>query len=217
MEQEGVIKFKLDFEQTNALPADNIAELNAWRDVMVQLQMIGQTPMRYDNYGFGNISRRLHPREKPRYAHPFVITGTQTGGLERLTAVHYAIILDCFPEENRVVAEGPMKPSSESMTHGMIYAQNREINWVMHAHEPIIWRHAEALGIPVTAPTVSYGSPEMSAEVVRLFAETAVYQRGIFTMAGHDDGVVTFGKTAEEAGQNLLNYLAKGYVIEARD
>ncbi len=213
MEQEGVIKYKLDFKETAALPAESLAELNAWRDVMVQLQMIGQTPTRYDNYGFGNISRRLSEDELLGYAHPFVITGTQTGGIDRLTAVHYTTILECYPEENRVVAQGPMKPSSESMTHGMIYAQDPDINWVMHAHDPTIWQMAEALHIPITASDVSYGSPEMSAEVVRLFKETAVSEKKIFTMAGHDDGVVTFGKTAEEAGQIMLFYLAKGLGI----
>ena len=200
-EQEGVIKFQLDFQVAEALSAEMLAELNAWRKVMVIMQMIGQTPERYMNYGFGNISQR--------FGDTFVISGTQTGGLADLQPQHYATILSCHPEENRVVAEGPMKPSSESMTHGMVYSQAPEATWVFHAHDPHIWQQATALGIPETAADVSYGSPEMSAEVVRLFAETDLRECKIFSMAGHEDGIVTFGNSAEEAGGILLNYLAR--------
>ena len=55
---------------------------------------------------------------------------------------------------------------------------------------------------------VEYGSPEMSAELGRLFAETDMGERGIFAMGGHEDGIITFGATAEAAGQVLLHYLA---------
>lgn len=211
MEQEGVIKFQLEFTKTAALNPEQILKLNAWRQVLVHLQMIGQTPSRYDNYGFGNISRRLTAVEKPNFHNPFVISGTQTGGLATLTAAHYATILHCDSSENRVVAEGPMRPSSESMTHGMVYALAPDVNWVFHAHDPMIWHRASALDIPTTGKDVPYGTPEMSVEVERLFRETAVSQKRIFAMAGHEDGIVLFGNTAEEAGAILLTYLAKAY------
>jgi ribulose-5-phosphate 4-epimerase/fuculose-1-phosphate aldolase len=204
-ETEGVIKFQLDFKTAVSLPQAELSELSAWRDVMVQLQMIGQTPERYAGYGFGNISRRYPLDGCPN---AFLISGTQTGGAATLTPEQFATVLNCYPEENRVLAEGPMRPSSESMTHGVIYALAPEVNWIMHAHSPHIWQAVSRLGIPETKEAVSYGSPEMSAEVVRLFAETAVSQNRIFSMAGHEDGIVTFGKTAEEAGHVLLDMLA---------
>lgn len=212
-ESEGVIKFRLMYELTAALSAESLAELNAWRKVMVIMGMIGQTPVRYDNYGFGNISRRLTHAEQPNYANAFVISGTQTGGITDLKPEHYATILECLPHENRVVAEGPMKPSSESMTHGIVYAVSPETQWVFHAHDPHIWQHAATLGVPTTHEDVPYGTPEMSAEVARLFDETDVAARKIFSMGGHEDGIVTFGNSAEEAGGVLLTYLAAAIAL----
>lgn len=205
---EGVIKFRMDFAVAEALTAVQLAELNAWRKVMVIMGMIGQTPERYDNYGFGNISRRLSAAEMPGWEHPFVISGTQTGGIADLTPEHYATVLVCRPAENFVIAQGPMLPSAESMTHGVVYEQNKGITWVLHAHDPYIWQQRQPLNVPTTADDVAYGSPEMSAEVARLFRETDVAQRGIFAMGGHVDGIVTFGATAEEASGVLLRYLA---------
>lgn len=206
--EEGVIKFRLMFEETAVLPIVELAELNAWRQVLVQMQMMGQTAERYGGLGFGNISQRI---THPDYQNAFVITGTQTGSIGRLTAEHYATVLACHPTENQVVAEGPIRPSSESMTHGIMYGLAPDIRWVMHVHEPTIWRWAHQLGIPSTSEGVAYGTPEMSAEVERLFDETAVLQKRIFTMAGHEDGVVAFGETAVEAGQTLLRTLAQAY------
>lgn len=205
---EGVIKFRMDFVEVGALTAVQLSELNAWRKVLLIMGMIGQTPERYDNYGFGNISRRLSAEEAGEYDHPFVISGTQTGGIADLGPDHYATVLRCLPTENRVIAEGPMRPSSESMTHGVVYEMDSRINWVFHAHDPYIWQQRLVLGVPTTADDVAYGSPEMSAEVGRLFRETDVAERRIFAMGGHVDGIVTFGATAEEAGEVLLRYLA---------
>ncbi|MCG3210127.1 MAG: hypothetical protein FOGNACKC_03756 [Anaerolineae bacterium] len=203
---EGVIKFQLDFTPAPALPAAELAELNAWRKIMFQLDLIGQQPDRYAGYGFGNISRRLRGER-------FVISGTQTGGLPNLLAEHYAVVLACMPHLNRLTAQGPIKPSAESLTHGAVYALDETANWVMHAHSPHIWRHAAALNLPTTHPEVPYGSVEMAAEVERLFAETPVKETRIFSMGGHEDGIVTFGPSALAAGQVMLTALARAYQL----
>jgi hypothetical protein len=136
-----------------------------------------------------------------------VITGSQTGGVPVLAPEHFTIVTAYDPEENLLVSRGPVQPSSESLTHGSVYDQDGEIRWVMHVHSPEIWQHAEALGLPVTAPDVSYGSPEMAAEVARLFRETDVCERRIFAMGGHEDGIISFGKTAEAAAKALFEML----------
>ena len=59
MAQDGVIKFQMQHTPAAALPWDQLAELNAWRKILVLLECIGQTPARYDNIGFGNISCRI--------------------------------------------------------------------------------------------------------------------------------------------------------------
>ena len=49
----------------------------------------------------------------------------------------------------------------------------------------------------------------MAGEVARLFRETDVLQQGVFTMAGHEDGVVAFGASASEAAGRVINCYAR--------
>ncbi len=208
-QQEGVIKFELWFIQTAPLPEEVLREINAWRHLLYLTQLIGRDPERYEGYGFGNISQRVAPFDASPNARRFIITGSQTGGLPTLTGAHYALVRESHPEQNLIAAEGPLLPSSESLTHGALYALDDDLRFVMHVHSPELWRHAHPLELPVTRPDVTYGTPEMSDEVRRLFRETDVRRRRLFSMGGHEDGLVSFGRTAEEAGTVLLNYLAR--------
>jgi ribulose-5-phosphate 4-epimerase/fuculose-1-phosphate aldolase len=201
-EQEGVIKFQLDFSPQPALSAADVAEINSWRSIMLQLGMLGQTPLRYDNYGFGNISQRFGADNQ------FIISGTQTGGIAQMRAADYALVTLCQPEQNRIVAVGETRPSSEAMTHGQLYQLSGDINFVIHAHCPQIWQFAGALGLAQTRAEVPYGTVAMAQEVARLFSATNVLQQGVFTMAGHEDGVVAFGSSADQAAQRLISVYA---------
>ena len=212
---EGVIKFKCDFTPAAALPYAQIGELNAWRKIMHMTALIGQDPRRYGGYGFGNISCRLDDLDSSDRQHSFAITGTQTGGKADLEACDYVVVTACYPAENRLVAAGPIQPSSESLTHGTIYAADSRILWVIHSHSPDIWRNAAALEIPMTGD-VPYGTPEMADAVQSLFVESDLPQKRIFGMAGHEDGIVTFGRTAEEAGFVMLGYLARALALVER-
>jgi L-ribulose-5-phosphate 4-epimerase len=201
-EQEGVIKFQLQYQQQMALTAEDVAELNSWRTVMLQLGMLGQTPTRYDNYGFGNISQRYGSGNQ------FIISGSQTGGITNMTAADYALVTQCQPAQNRIAAIGETKPSSEAMTHGQLYQLSGDIQFVIHAHCPAIWQQAGALGLAQTGADVPYGTVAMTEEVAHLFAHSSVLQHGIFTMAGHEDGVVAFGATAAAAAERLISCYA---------
>jgi ribulose-5-phosphate 4-epimerase/fuculose-1-phosphate aldolase len=209
--EEGVIKFNLQYTPTGPVPAETLSELTAWRRILWQLGLIGQDPGRYGGCGFGNVSQRIPPLEATAGKRQFVISGTQTGGLETLDAAHYTVIETYDPQANRVTARGPVKPSSESLTHGMIYDLDSGIHAILHVHSPHIWQQAGVLNIPVTDVTVAYGTPEMALEAVRLFRETDVLHKGIFSMGGHADGIVTFGTTPGEAGSILLQALARSY------
>jgi ribulose-5-phosphate 4-epimerase/fuculose-1-phosphate aldolase len=211
--EEGVIKFDLHYTETGQVPGETLAELNGWRRILWQLALVGQDPARYGGYGFGNVSQRIAPFEAPAGKRQFVISGTQTGGLEMLDASHYAVIGTYDPETNRVIAGGPVKPSSESLTHGMIYDLATGIHAILHVHSPHIWQQASVLNIPVTDTAVAYGTPAMAQEAGRLFRETDVLHKGIFSMGGHEDGIVAFGTTPGEAGGILLNTLAKSYSL----
>jgi ribulose-5-phosphate 4-epimerase/fuculose-1-phosphate aldolase len=206
--QEGVIKFQLDFTPAPPLPASDLALINHWRAILYQHKLIGQDPARYGGYGYGNLSMRLAPYDAPPTLAGFVISGSQTGDLAELGPEHYACVTTCYPAENRIVASGPIRPSSESLTHGATYGLDSAIRAVFHAHSPEIWLNAAALAIPVTDAHVPYGTPAMAAEVERLYAATDLAQRRIFSMGGHEDGIVAFGESAEEAGEILLAALA---------
>lgn len=213
MQEEGVIKFDLRFDSTPPLVPEPLRELNAWRSILWKLELIGQVPGRYGGYGFGNVSQRSGQLAAPRGHRQFVISGTQTGQLDVLDAAHYATVEHYDPAHNCVVANGPVRPSSESLTHGMIYDLDTGIHTILHVHSPVIWGSAPRLGIPVTDATVDYGTPAMAHEVERLFAATDVRHKGIFSMGGHLDGVVSFGVTAGEAGAILLSALAASYAL----
>jgi ribulose-5-phosphate 4-epimerase/fuculose-1-phosphate aldolase len=201
-EQEGVIQFELHWQQTDVIQAD-LAALNAWRSILWKLGLIGQDPHRYHGYDFGNLSQRYDTRQQ------FIISGSQTGHIAQTDASHYALVTDFDPNSNRVVAQGPVRPSSESMTHGVIYRLDDSVNCVMHVHSPAIWNAASKLPLPTTRAEVTYGTPEMATEVARLFRETEVREQSIFVMAGHEDGVVAFGSSPDLAGGALIKMLVR--------
>ncbi len=213
MRQEGVIKFNLQYQLTPEVPLPGWQTISAWRQLLCQLQLIGQDPQRYQGLGFGNISWRLPPFAASPNQRPFAISGTQTGGLPQLLPAHYAQVLDCDPASNYVLARGPVKPSSEALTHGTLYALDPQLQAVMHVHSPQLWQQGAALGLPVTDLEVEYGTPQMAAEVERLLSDERSRQLGILVMGGHQDGVVAFGDSAEEAGTLLLRWLARAITL----
>jgi ribulose-5-phosphate 4-epimerase/fuculose-1-phosphate aldolase len=203
---EGGIKFQMDLSPGEPLPEATISELNAWRHILARLKLIGAYP---DGVGYGNISRRLAPVDTSKEERQFVITGTGTGGLATLTGQHYTVVTACYPEQNLVVATGPISPSAETMTHDAVYALDSAINWVIHVHSAEIWKQRQVLKLPATRQEVPYGSVEMTQEVRRLFEETEAHQQGIFAMDGHEDGIVSFGQTADEAASIMISTLAR--------
>ncbi|MGF1494827.1 MAG: class II aldolase/adducin family protein [Microcoleaceae cyanobacterium] len=109
---EGVIKYDCDWELTSPLAEAAIQQLITWRDALYRLGLIGVTP---DGIGFGNISQRIGQSEQ------FVITGTQTGHLPQLQPQHYTVVTQFDLEQNTLICRGPIKASSESLTHAAIY------------------------------------------------------------------------------------------------
>jgi ribulose-5-phosphate 4-epimerase/fuculose-1-phosphate aldolase len=209
--REGVVQFNLSFLPADPLPAAMLGSLNAWRRILYKLGLIGQDPCRYGGLGFGNVSIRTASGDPAS----FIISGTQTGGMDRLFPEHYTLVKTFDPASNCVVAEGVVRPSSESLTHGVLYRLDQTIGAVIHAHSPEIWTQADSIGIPVTRRDVHYGTPEMAEEVCRLFQNTTVGERKIFVMGGHEDGIVVFGSSMEQAGLTLVRYLALATAREA--
>jgi hypothetical protein len=200
---EGVIKFALDFRAGPAPAPEMLAELESWRQVFRRLGLLGQAPCRYDGLGFGNLSRRAGTGQA---TDAFIISGTQTGHLERLTAEQYVTVLSCDPAGNRVTASGPVRPSSEALSHGVLYQADPSIDWVMHLHSPEIFAVSRTLNLPLTDPAAAYGSPLMATEIARL--RVFAGWPGLLVMGGHEDGILAFGGRAEETGSLVVRTLA---------
>jgi L-ribulose-5-phosphate 4-epimerase len=201
-EREGVTKFHLDFRPGPAAPVEITEELSTWRDHFKKLGFIGQTPDRYEGLGFGNLSRRLSSDGR------FLIAGTQTGNRDDLGPEHFSIVTASYPEENRLVAEGPVPPSSEAMTHGVIYETSPATRWIFHGHAPEIWRRAPELELPSTDASIPYGTPEMARAVKRLIQSGQLAKRPFFVMGGHEDGVVCFGESPRDLADCVNDILS---------
>ena len=198
---DGVIRYQLEFTQSPEPSSATTANLRAWFRICRQTGLVGQDPGLYDGVAYGNLSQRTNGER-------FLITGTQTSGLSVLQSRHFCWVIESVPAENRLVASGPCQPSSEAMTHGMIYQMLPQVNAVFHAHSPVIWRHAARLGLPVTAQDAEYGTPEMTEEVERLVSQPAMSQSGVFSMGGHQDGIVAYGENPQQAGILMISTLA---------
>ena len=203
--REGVIKFQLDFVKGPAPAEEFLVELNAWRAVFRRHGLLGQDPHRYGGYGFGNLSRRLPGRDDG----VFVISGTQTGHLPALQPQDYATVLSCDPATNHLRACGQIKPSSEALSHGILYQSRPEILWVMHLHSPEIFDHRTTLNLPCTSAAADYGTPEMAAEILELVQKHDSSRPGLLVMSGHQDGILAYGPEAEATGNLVLEYLRK--------
>jgi hypothetical protein len=210
---EGVIKFHAAHtrEPLAGQHRDLACKLVAWREVMGKLELVGQDPARYGGAGYGNVSARVGPPSLPRGKRAMLITGTQTGGIQKLGPAELCLVERYDYAENRVVSRGAVEPSSETMTHGAIYDLSPAIRFVFHAHSPVIWRAASALRIPTSDARVAYGTPEMAREVQRLYFGSALPALRILAMGGHEDGIIVFGESAEAAGQTLVTQLARAY------
>ena len=159
--------------------------------------------------GYGNISRRV-----PGAAQGFLITASQTGGLADAGFEHLVWVRRWNLDRFRAEAEGALPPSSEALTHAMLYAADPEVNWVLHGHCPEIWQNAQAAGLAAVSASVGYGSPQMAEAVTDLLRANRARPL-VFVTLGHEDGVFACGGSAEEAGGAMLSALAQSLTFAA--
>jgi len=169
-----------------------LAELNAHRRKLLQLGLIGVDP---NGIGFGNLSVRDGATDN------FYITGSATGGRRELALADCAKVVACDFERNCVRYEGSALPSSESLSHAAIYKSDVTAGAVIHCHDSKLWA-AVLNEAPTTSKAADYGTAEMANEIVQLFTRTDVPK--IIAMAGHEAGILTFGKDLEEAFAILM-------------
>ena len=200
MLDEGYIKYQIDWQLAPQPAAHFIEQINTCRNQLYQMGLIGA----YNNgIGFGNISQRL--------ATPnglFVVSGTQTGHLPQLNAQHYAIVTQYSIEKNWLQCAGAIKASSEALTHAALYALHPQINTVIHIHHLATWQQ-QLNKLPTTAAEVAYGTPAMATVIARLYHQTNLPQTKVLVMAGHTEGIISFGNNCPDALNLLIDCLIK--------
>lgn len=189
MRDEGVIKFSCNWKKAEALPESRVKELIQIRQKLFDLNLIGVYP---DGIGYGNLSLLLEPEKQ------FVISGSQTGHFPKVTPHHFSLVTSYSVARNQINCRGPIQASSESLTHAMIYETFAGVKAVIHVHSPLLWKQM-LNKVPTTGTQIAYGTPQMAREIKRLADETDLRQSKILVMAGHEDGIITFGKNLDEA------------------
>lgn len=192
---EGYVKFNCHLATEKlVIPPELFIPLNHWRNELWLKCLIGATPQ---GIGYGNISVRVPGSNR------FYISGTATGGIPELEQLHYALVEQCNPAENSLSCRGLVRASAESMSHAAIYSANSGMGAVVHIHDLKLWERY--LGIlPTTDKNVEYGTPEMAYEIARIMTEPETLSQKIFVMGGHEEGIVSFGETVEEAALAIL-------------
>lgn len=194
---EGYIKFKCRLIKEAPLAAEALAEINLWRDKLYQLGLIGA----YENgVGFGNISVRSE-------GNTFIISGSSTGHLARLNENHYVLVEAYDFMENGLTCRGPIKASSESLSHAAVYESSPQTMSVIHIHNLEMWQQWMDK-VPTTNKEIDFGTPEMAHDIQWLIHESDFQGEGMIVMGGHKEGIITFGKTLAAAGNILLNAFA---------
>jgi L-ribulose-5-phosphate 4-epimerase len=199
--QDGYIKFDCHLAtEMVVIPSELYIPLNYWRNELWLRNLIGVSS---DGIGYGNISVKVPQSDR------FYISGTATGGIDRLDQRHYPLVEQCNPALNEIWCRGLIKASAESMSHAAIYSANSEVGAVVHIHNRQLWeKYLEVL--PSTAKEVEYGTPEMAYEISRIMSHPETLNRRVIVMGGHLDGIISFGKTVEEAAKAILALEDKG-------
>ncbi len=197
---EGVVKFNCHWNQSGVVINDEQYEiLNYWREVLFNMDLIGA----YENgVGFGNLSMRSGNNNQ------FVITASATGDIPELEPGHYVKVLSVNIDENAVMCSGPLKASSESLSHAAVYMSDPGTNAVVHVHDVYLWEELK-YKMPTTSPEMEYGTPGLAREIQRLFRESDVFEKRIIIMGGDRSGIITFGHDMDEAVGVLMQYLKK--------
>jgi ribulose-5-phosphate 4-epimerase/fuculose-1-phosphate aldolase len=114
---------------------------------------------------------------------------------------------------------GPVAASAETLSHAAVYRVCPAARFVIHIHSAPIFEGMLRDGCPATPPEAEYGTPELARAVERLVRKLSQTEgnpshgaalseskgpstrsgRRAIVLAGHQDGVIVWGATLEEA------------------
>jgi ribulose-5-phosphate 4-epimerase/fuculose-1-phosphate aldolase len=196
MNEDGFIKFNCKrIEENIKIPLQTFEALSMWRQIMFDRGLIG---VNSEGVGFGNISVRA-------VGNGFYISGTATGRFSVLEERHFALVNSWRFNQNSLQCTGMINASAESLSHAAIYESLPQVGAVIHIHHKGIWDKYFNILI-TTSPEVAYGTPEMAQEIKKIITSALPGQDPILIMGGHDEGIVTWGETLEDAGEIVLKY-----------
>ena len=200
-DEKGYIQFRCDW--TPADPPVVPAALLDCRERLHRLGLIGVYP---DGIGFGNVSVKFPKSGQEGHAPRFLISGTATGSLPTLGPEHFAEVTAFDFASNSLSCRGPVKASSESLSHAAVYANDPTAQAVIHAHHLTRW---EALRdrVPTTDRAAEAGTPHMARAIEELLGTPGVKEGGFFVMGGHREGLMAFGPSVAEAAERLLHFV----------
>ena len=184
---DGVIKYSIEHQSAIAPLFSGYEQLEALRTRLFTLGLIGEK----DGIGYGNLSMRDDNSKS------FFITATQTGRKYTLSREYYTYISDYDFSTFKVISQGIHKPSSEALSHAMIYEIDERITTVIHIHSLALWNFMKAKNYLAT--TAEYGTAEMVEEIAGLYTNLDPMMNNAFVMKGHEEGIITFGRSVEEA------------------
>ena len=190
---EGYIKFSFAHEAAPAPAHPHLHDLMRIRDEFHRLGLVGVLP---DGIGYGNLSARIAGTDR------FVITGSGTGAHFPIAPAHFSEVVSFDIDHNRVVCRGPLPASSESMSHGAIYAARPDTHAVIHVHDRAMFQLLLKEDAPHTPADAAFGTPGMARAVGRLAATLPPV--AVLVMAGHEDGLIAFGPDPHSARDALL-------------
>lgn len=201
--QEGVTQYQCQLDAVDLhWPEPLLSELNAWRGKLLTAGWVGQNPQRYSGLGFGNLSLR---QPSPQYPEAFLITASQTGHLGWLNSKAWSWVVDASFSANWVKAKGCQPPSSETLSHAALYQANPNIQAVVHIHAPELWQAACRLEVLSIPQSITYGSTAMAQAIYTQGQANS----GLLVMLGHQDGLLAWGGSLEEACEYFYALQAK--------
>ncbi|MEM1988360.1 MAG: class II aldolase/adducin family protein [Candidatus Woesearchaeota archaeon] len=194
---EGYIKFQVFLkENIHALDDYSLDDLILYRKKLMDLKLIGMK----GNVGYGNISKRVDEKR-------FIISATKTGDIYEATKQDFTLVTFADIDNNIVYCEGLKKASSETMTHAAIYYANDHIKYVIHIHSIELWKHYYNM-LPFTSEKAQYGTVEIAKEIYHV-VKNIKSNKGIVLLKGHEEGLISFAETIEEAFSIIIDLIKK--------
>ena len=192
MRDEGYIKYQCLWTEVEWPESFTFSSLVQFRNQMHDKGFIG---VYEDGIGFGNVSQRWDEDQ-------FIISGSSTGSIAEATQDQFSLVTNFVIENNELLCKGPVKASSEALSHAAIYQSQPLVDVVLHIHHFSAW-NKYMYDLPTTDPSAAYGTIEMAESIQQLLIKKENRDQGIIIMAGHEEGILIFGENVEDCSIKL--------------